>query len=246
MDDALSPGLRALLDGVPAEAAARAAALLVDAPAVQLAPRMPYFRASFRDAAVLIVDEGFVIVRATHAPAVRSVITCEAGAGRVMLPPAPAEVLLALGGARVLAVPDAVRDRLLAVPGLATRLVEQLTLTLAQSQEGLGNFAQTRHVERVRQRLLQLARSYGHVVRDGLRIDFPISHALLAEMVGSSRETVTRALDQLERDGFVTRRGSTYQLLVSPLALDGDVTARTGCDGNHTAPGEPSLSIASR
>ena len=67
----------------------------------------------------------------------------------------------------------------------------------------------------MRRRLLQLGRSHGHVVRDGIRIDFPVSHALLAEMIGSSRETVTRAVDELQRAGFVARSGSTYRLLGS-------------------------------
>jgi CRP-like cAMP-binding protein len=44
----------------------------------------------------------------------------------------------------------------------------------------------------------------------------PLSHTLLADMVGSSRETVTRSLDELRRDGFVARQGHTYRLLVSP------------------------------
>jgi biotin operon repressor len=39
---------------------------------------------------------------------------------------------------------------------------------------------------------------------------------LLADMIGSSRETVTRALDELQRTGFVVRCGHTYRLLVSP------------------------------
>jgi CRP/FNR family transcriptional regulator, cyclic AMP receptor protein len=73
-----------------------------------------------------------------------------------------------------------------------------------------------RHIERVRRKLLQLAQSYGRVVRDGIRIDFPVSHKLLADMIGSSRETVTRALDELQQSGFVARRGHTYRLLVTP------------------------------
>jgi CRP-like cAMP-binding protein len=71
----------------------------------------------------------------------------------------------------------------------------------------------------VSRKLLQLAASYGHVVRNGIRIDFPVSHALLAEMIGSSRETVTRAVDHLQRDGFVDRQGSTYRLLVAPESV---------------------------
>src|SRR5262245_46160978 len=55
----------------------------------------------------------------------------------------------------------------------------------------------------VRRKLLHLAESYGRVVGDGIRIDFPVSHTLLADMIGSSRETVTRALYELQRRGFV-------------------------------------------
>lgn len=98
-------------------------------------------------------------------------------------------------------------DALLALPGMAKTLLEQLALTLGQKQEAIGNFGSTRQIERVRRKLLQLARNYGRVVRDGVRIDFPLSHTLLADMVGSSRETVTRSLDELQRDGFVARRG---------------------------------------
>jgi CRP-like cAMP-binding protein len=98
-------------------------------------------------------------------------------------------------------------------------VVELLELALSQKQEALGIFAHTRHVDRVRRKLVQLAQSYGRVVRDGIRIDFPVSHTLLAEMIGSSRETVTRALDELQRSGFVARRGHTYRLLVEPEQL---------------------------
>ena len=96
---------------------------------------------------------------------------------------------------------------------MADRLVQQLALALRQNQEAIANFAPARHVDRVRGKLLELAGSYGRVVRDGVRIDFPVSHRLLAEMIGSSRETVTRAVANLQRAGFVDRRGSTYRLL---------------------------------
>jgi CRP-like cAMP-binding protein len=58
-----------------------------------------------------------------------------------------------------------------------------------------------------------------------VRIDFPVSHVVLAEMIGSSRETVTRALDELQRTGFVERSGHTYRLLVSPECVLGDAGA---------------------
>jgi DNA-binding IclR family transcriptional regulator len=42
---------------------------------------------------------------------------------------------------------------------------------------------------------------------------------LLAEMIGSSRETVTRAVNELQRTGFLARNGSTYRLRVPPRSL---------------------------
>jgi DNA-binding IclR family transcriptional regulator len=38
-------------------------------------------------------------------------------------------------------------------------------------------------------------------------------------MTGSARETVTRALDELQREGFVVRRGRTYSLQLRPDEL---------------------------
>jgi hypothetical protein len=214
VDDAAPHPPSRLLDGLQSPDRERAGAILAGSPSIDLDRRGPLYPPAFAGAALLVVEEGFVVMRATFPADVRSVVTVEAGPGAVLLPPTADEVLLALGPARVMVVSADVRDELLASPALARRIVEQLALGLAQRQEALANFAPTHHVERVRRKLLQLARRYGHVVRDGIRIDVPLSHALLAEMIGSSRETVTRALDELERDRFVARAGSTYRLLV--------------------------------
>ena len=110
-------------------------------------------------------------------------------------------MLSALVEARLTALSPLATAGLMALPGAARTLVEQLTASLGEKQENLSNFASARHIVRVRRKLLQLARNYGRVARDGVRIDFPVSHSLLAEMVGSSRETVTRAIDELQRTG---------------------------------------------
>ena len=68
-------------------------------------------------------------------------------------------------------------------------------------------------------KLLQLARAHGKVVRDGVRLDLPLTHELLGEMVGSARETVTWALAELSKEGFVAREGRSYRLIVPPDLL---------------------------
>ena len=204
-----------LLDGTDPDVE-RAAEILAGCPAFDLSAGEPHFGRSFVGAKLLAVEEGFVVVRSTPEAFARSIVTCEAGPGRVLLPPTVDEVLLGLVPSRLIGITAEARDRLFELPGAAPALVELLEIALSQKQEALANFAHRRHIERVRRKLLQLAQSYGRVVRDGIRIDFPVSHILLADMIGSSRETVTRALDELQRGGFVARRGHTYRLLVSP------------------------------
>lgn len=205
-----------LLDSVPSSDGELAAQILAACPTLDVVAGEPYFRSSLPAGALLIVERGFVVLRVASPPTNRSIITCEAGPGRVVLPPASEEVLFALVDSTLTVISPVALDALLALPGVAKMLLEQLALTLGQQQEAIGNFGSTRHINRVRRKLMQLARNYGRVALDGVRIEFPLSHTLLAEMVGSSRETVTRSLDELQRDGFVARQGHNYRLLVSP------------------------------
>jgi DNA-binding MarR family transcriptional regulator len=216
----LGGGLQRFLDGLPSPRANEVAAVLAQKPAVEIEPGVPHFRASFSNAALLVVEDGFVVLRATFPELSRSVITCEAAAGGLLLPPSTEEALFGIGPSRVRLVSPEGLDKLLGPAAGAQRVVEQLMLALSQRQEAIANFAPTRHLARVQRTLSQLAHRHGHVVPEGLRIEFPVSHALLAEMIGSSRETVTRALDELQRTGFVTRRGSTYVVRASPESLD--------------------------
>jgi biotin operon repressor len=206
---------RLLLDGAHPDAD-RAAEILASCRTFELSPGEPHFRRTFLGTKLLAVEQGFVVVRSMPEGLSRSIITCEAGPGQVLLPPTADEVLWGLMASRLIGITAAARVRLFEVPAASLALVELLEIALSQKQEAIGNFAHTRHIERVRRKLLQLAQSYGRVVRDGIRIDFPVSHTLLADMIGSSRETVTRALDELQRSGFVARRGHTYRLLVRP------------------------------
>jgi CRP/FNR family transcriptional regulator, cyclic AMP receptor protein len=211
--------LRSLVDTIPASESGRVEALLAVCPTIEIAAGEAYFRNSFASAPLLVVERGFVVLRASFEQSSRSIVTCEAGPGRIILPPAEEEILSGLVESRLTALSPLVTAELMALPGAAQTLVEQLTASLGEKQENLSNFASARHIVRVRRKLLQLARSYGRVARDGVRIDFPVSHSLLAEMVGSSRETVTRALDELQRTGFVARSGHSYRLLVSPESI---------------------------
>ena len=109
--------------------------------------------------------------------------------------------------------------RLLRIPGVAAVLVERLVELLRESYEALSLEGEVHHVERVRAKLLQLARSHGKVAGGGVRLDLPLTHDLLAQTVGSSRATVTRALAELQTEGFLRRDGRSLVLVIQPEYL---------------------------
>jgi Crp-like helix-turn-helix domain len=209
---------RPLFGGVH-PAAKRAAEILATSPTFEVGSGEPYFRNSFSGVALLAVERGFVVLRNTLEGGARSIVTCEAGPGQIMLPPSPDDVLVGLVPSRLIGITEHARDRLLEIPEISKALLDLSAAALSRKQEALANFGHKRHIERVRHKLLQLAESYGRVSRDGIRIDFPVSHTLLADMIGSTRETVTRSVDELQRTGFVARRGHTYRLLISPARV---------------------------
>src|SRR5918995_3762164 len=127
----MSSGLERLLVDLRAAEAEPISAILAACPTVELEAGVPYFRNSFPAEALLVVQDGFVVVRATAPGRSRTIITCEGGPGRLVFPPSPQEVLFGLGVARLIVVSGDAFDRLVAVPGAARILLEQLAATVA-------------------------------------------------------------------------------------------------------------------
>src|SRR5438046_2160774 len=206
-----------LLEGLEGAEHGAAAEALMSCPTLRLEAgeaRLPTDRA-----ACLVVEEGVVLVTSSRAGASRRMIVAVAGLGAVLLPPAAGERLEAATDVRLTVVGHAAHSALLQVPGAAAALVAALAEQLRERHESLAQFSSVRHVERVRDKLLQLARVHGRVVPGGVRLDLPLTHELVGEMVGSARETVTWAFAQLAREGFLARDGRTYRLAVAPEAL---------------------------
>jgi hypothetical protein len=170
-------------------------------------------------ARILVVEGGVTLLRAVGGDGCRSLIMGRYGAGAIILPPGGGEVLQSLTDAWLTAVPEAVWRLLLRSPEAAESVVAGLEDALRRQRDGARSMSGVRHVDRVRSQLLELARDHGRVCRDGVKLDLPLTHDLIADMVGCARETVTRSLEELERSGFVTRRGRLYQLLVPPEAI---------------------------
>jgi hypothetical protein len=211
-----SASLIAALEGEDARSATE---LLASCPSLSLSAGALHKPADRREEALLLLEDGFVVVRSVPSSPSRPMITCEAAYGGIVLPPASAEVLEAILDSRLTLLPERVVSRLLMFPSLGDAVLRELAETLRRKQDSIANFGDVRHVERVRHKLLQLARDYGRVTADGVKLDLPLTHVLLGEMVGSERETVTRGIDQLESSGFLSREGHSYRLHVAPEAL---------------------------
>jgi hypothetical protein len=63
-----------------------------------------------------------------------------------------------------------------------------------------------------------LASQFGVVTPAGVKLDLPLTHALLAQLVGARRPTVTTAFGALAEDGFIKRDGRAILLVGDRLS----------------------------
>ena len=102
-------------------------------------------------------------------------------------------------------------------PGLALVLLRSIVGRLRDADRKRAEFTALDVVGRVAHRLVELAERYGEPTENGIRITLPISQRELAGWVGSSREAVNKALQQLEHRSFI----ATEQRHLIVLDLDG-------------------------
>ena len=209
-----------VLEALQQDQSVAAHELLALAPQAKLRSGAVRSVSAFPNARILVVEEGFVILRGTDPASGRGVVICHGGAGTFLPFIAPSQDIVALVDSRVTVITVDIHEQLLELPGAAQALLRGIEATVRQKQRTILALASSHHVDRLREKLLQLAEDHGRVGRDGVVLKVPVTHELLAEMIGSTRETVTRAVDALEQDGFLRRQGRGYVLRVSPGALE--------------------------
>src|SRR5438132_6525303 len=153
---------------------------------------------------LLVVERGAVAVL-SDSPLGRRMVVAVAASGDVLLVPRGEQRLLALQDTALHVITTDVRRRLLQRPELAEVLLTGVLAALRQREESLAQFANVAHIERLRAKLLQLARVSGRLADGGVQVELPLTHALLGQMVGSARETVSGAVRALEQEGFLVR-----------------------------------------
>lgn len=107
------------------------------------------------------------------------------------------------------ALTDAVLMRLNQVelessPLLAQGVLQQLSRRLQQTEAILAMISQRRVYDRLLQLLLMLKQEVGQVTPDGVRLEVRLTHQQLANLLGTTRVTITRLLGNLRQEGWLS------------------------------------------
>jgi CRP-like cAMP-binding protein len=107
---------------------------------------------------------------------------------------------------------SAFRAHVEAQPGTALRVLQELSRRLRQADRVIGNLALLDVWGRVAGKLRELARSEGVEAEDGVVLKDRPTQSEIAAMVGTSRETVSRAISEFTRRGFIQASGKKMLL----------------------------------
>ncbi|MFZ0800458.1 MAG: Crp/Fnr family transcriptional regulator, partial [Terriglobales bacterium] len=110
-------------------------------------------------------------------------------------------------------------ELLSAVPVVALNFIRLLSKRLATVEKGLAEFSHTWSYHRLARVLLQLSERYGHEVPSGRLINVRLTHEDLANLIGTSRETVTTQLSRFTRMGLLQREGRHF-IVARPKLID--------------------------
>ncbi len=107
---------------------------------------------------------------------------------------------------------DAFRTHLVAHPSTALAILAEMSRRLRHADEVIGNLALLDVYARVARAIRELAQQQGEPVDGGLLIRERPTQQEIAGMIGTSRETVSRALNDFTRRGLLEMQGK--QILV--------------------------------
>ncbi|MFH7244222.1 MAG: Crp/Fnr family transcriptional regulator [Spirulina sp.] len=91
-----------------------------------------------------------------------------------------------------------------ASPVLMTGVFRNLTLRLQQTEAWLALSGKRLVADRLRHFLVLLAKDFGQVEPQGIRIPLKLTHHQLATAIGTTRVTVTRLLKEFKTEGWLT------------------------------------------
>jgi CRP-like cAMP-binding protein len=126
----------------------------------------------------------------------------------------------AITDTEVLCLPhDALRGWLTSSPTVAPQLLQALAQRLRRTNEQLADLVFSDVPGRVAKTLLTLADRFGTPDPNGVRVTHDLTQEEMAQLVGSSRESVNKALADFSSRGWIRLEGRTTILLLEPDRL---------------------------
>ena len=98
-------------------------------------------------------------------------------------------------------------------PQIATALLAELASRLRKTDRQIEGLALLDVTSRISETLLQLANEQGIETADGVVIESRPTHRELANMSGTTRETVSRVIKRLEGQGYIKCNGRKITIL---------------------------------
>ncbi len=99
------------------------------------------------------------------------------------------------------------------VPQIAIGLLAELAARLRKTDRKIEGLALLDVTSRISETLLQLAEEQGAQTELGVTIESRPTHQQLANMSGTTRETVSRVLKRLEGQGYISTEGRSITIL---------------------------------
>lgn len=88
-------------------------------------------------------------------------------------------------------------------PDFGLRLIQIIGIRLKEAQARIEDLVFRPVPSRVARLLLSLAESHGKVTPNGIRVEFRLTHQEIANLVGSSRVTVTQILNRFRQSNWI-------------------------------------------
>lgn len=105
-------------------------------------------------------------------------------------------------------------------PALAQEILQQINRRLQTTEALLSVIHQNPVSYRLQALLLLLAQEIGEQTPEGIRLGFRLSHQQLADLIGSTRVTVTRTLKLLEKQAWLSIDKSRHLVLHKSAVVD--------------------------
>lgn len=109
---------------------------------------------------------------------------------------------------------------ILAHPAIGLRVIQKQSEQIASLTTRLGDMAIPSLEERLCRVLINVAREHGVAGKQGVQIQFPLTHEDLSFLTGSHRVTITKAIKRLEKAGKIVKDGRSYILPAAMISSE--------------------------